>query len=121
MNGLIGWWARNSVAANLLMILILIAGLMQFTQLEREEFPSPAFNFVNVSRSWPGAGPRDVEEQIIVRIEEALSDLDGVDTIVANAREGSANVTVEMKEGSGNIEDFLAEVKNQVDAISNFP
>lgn len=121
MNGLIAWWARNSVAANLLMLLILIAGALQFFQVEREEFPSPAFNYVTIGMSWPGAGPRDVEEQIVVRVEEALSDLDGVKSLVANAREGSANITVEMIEGGHDIDAFLAEVKNRVDAISNFP
>ena len=61
MNGLIAWWARNSVAANLLMILILIAGIFSFFLIEREEFPSPPTNYISISMSWPGAGPRDVE------------------------------------------------------------
>ena len=121
MNGLITWWARNGVAANLLMILILIAGTMTFFALEREEFPNAQFGAVNVGVSWPGAGPREVEEQIVLRLEEAVSDLDGVDTVFANASEGYGSLFIRMKEDGRKIEDFLAEVKNRIDAISNLP
>ena len=121
MNGLIAWWARNTVAANLLMILILIAGAFSFFGLDREEFPSPAWNVIQVSVAWPGAGPREVEEQVVLRIEEAVADIDGVKEIVSNASEGSASVTVEKKEDGRSIDDFLNEVKARVDAISNLP
>lgn len=120
MNGLIAWWARNSVAANLLMIACVIAGIIAFTQMEREVFPSASFNGATISVAWPGASPQEVEEQIILRIEESISDIDGVERISATAREGVASVNVE---GIDTVDPsfFLNEIKNRVDGISTFP
>ncbi len=120
MNGLISWWVRNSVAANLLMILIAVAGVASFMQVEREVFPSAKLDQVTVSVSWPGASPRDVEEQIILRIEEAISDVDNVDEINSTARESSATVTIDIREGA-EFDTFLNEIKSKVDGISNLP
>ena len=119
-SGIIGWWARNSVAANLLMFACLIAGLLAFFQIERELNPSASFTGANVNVAWPGASPREVEEQIILRIEEAIDGIDGVEHIDAVAREGSARVSIE---GDDNIDAtrFLNEIKNRVDGISTFP
>ncbi|WP_036767014.1 efflux RND transporter permease subunit [Parvularcula oceani] len=121
MNGLIAWWARNGVAANLLMILIFIVGLMQFATIDREAEPSPPLSFVDISVSWPGAGPREVEEQIVMRIEEALADLDGIKEMQATATEGYANVFIEMRDDGRSFEGFLNQVKARVDGVSNMP
>ncbi len=120
MNGLIAWWARNTIAANLLMASILIAGTYAFINIEREVFPSAAFNGATVSVAWPGASPRDIEEQVILRIEEAMSGIDGVEHIDSTAREGSASVNVE---GLDTIDpaQFLNEIKSKVDGISTLP
>jgi len=67
--GILAWWARNSVAANLLMIIAFVGGILGFIQLQREVFPSGSFNGATVSVAWPGAAPQEVEEQIILRIE----------------------------------------------------
>ena len=83
--GMLAWWARNSVAANLLMIIAFVGGIIGFTSMQRENNPAAVFPGASISVAWPGASPRDVEEQIIVRIEEALSDLDGVDELTAVA------------------------------------
>ncbi|PQA86197.1 efflux RND transporter permease subunit [Hyphococcus luteus] len=120
MNGLIAWWAKNSVAANLLMVSCIIAGLIAFTKMEREVFPSASFNGANISVAWPGASPQEVEEQIILRIEEAISDVDGLEHITSTAREGVASVNVE---GADTVDPtfFLNEIKNRVDGISTLP
>ena len=78
MASLIGWWVRNPVAANLLMLGILLSGYLGFKAMEREAFPEFKVKQAEISVIWPGAAPQEVEEQIIVRIEEALKDLDGV-------------------------------------------
>ncbi len=120
MNGLIAWWARNSVAANLLMVTCIIAGLIAFTKMEREVFPSGSFNGATISVAWPGASPQEVEEQIILRIEEAIADIDGLEHIDSTAREGVATVNAE---GADTIDPtlFLNEIKNRVDGISTLP
>jgi multidrug efflux pump subunit AcrB len=68
MNALIEWWARNSVAANLLMIGIFVSGVIGFTSMEREMDPQVRFPGLEINVSWPGAAPQEVEEQIVARI-----------------------------------------------------
>ena len=118
--GIIGWWARNSVAANLLMIIAILGGVFGYLSMNRELFPTVDFNGATVSVAWPGASPQEVEEQIIVRIEEALADLDGVDTITSTAREGSGWVNIEGRR-SVDIGDFIDRIKLEVDSVNNLP
>lgn len=120
MNGFIAFWARNGVAANLLMVLILIAGTVMFSRMEREVFPNGDVDIVNINVAWPGASPREVEDQIILRMEEAISGMDNVKELSATAREGSANITVRMVDG-GDFDSFLNEVKSRIDGVSNLP
>lgn len=120
MNGLIAWWARNPVAANLLMIGIVITGFLGFMNIEREAFPVIKANNVEVIVAWPGAAPQEVEEQIIVRIEEALTDLDNIDRIFASANEGSAYIWVRAL-GPVDMGAFVGNIKRRVDAISSLP
>ena len=120
MKNIIAWWANNPVAANLLMVGILLAGLLGFMTVEREAFPSFKPNQVNINVPWPGAAPQEVEEQIIIRIEEALNELDGVYRVYATAFEGAANIEVLTFAGV-DINDFVDDVKNAVDTINSFP
>ncbi|WP_417471342.1 efflux RND transporter permease subunit [Maricaulis sp.] len=118
--GIVGWWARNSVAANLLMIVALLGGIFGYFQLNREVFPTIAVNGATVSVAWPGASPQEVEEQLIVRIEEALADLDGVDTITSTAREGNGFINVEGLP-SVDVGEFIDNIKLEVDSVNNLP
>ncbi|WBQ14207.1 efflux RND transporter permease subunit [Hyphomonadaceae bacterium BL14] len=118
--GILAWWARNSVAANLLMIIAFVGGIIGFIQLQREVFPSGSFNGATVSVAWPGAAPQEVEEQIILRIEEAVANLSGVHRITSSAREGRGFVNIE---GQRNLngDEFVNEIKLRVDSINNLP
>ncbi|WP_425408303.1 efflux RND transporter permease subunit [Hyphococcus sp.] len=120
MTGIVSWWTRNAVAANLLMVACFVAGAIAFMNLERELDPSATFTGASINVAWPGASPQEVEEQIILRIEEALANVDGVVHIDSTAREGRATLNVE---GDDNIDTtrFLNEVKNRVDGVSNLP
>ncbi|WP_300544581.1 efflux RND transporter permease subunit [Maricaulis sp.] len=118
--GIIGWWARNSVAANLLMIVAVLGGFLGYQALNREVFPTASFNGATVSVSWPGASPQEVEEQIIVRIEEALSDMIGIETITSTAREGSGWVNIEGKRNV-DVGEFIDNIKLEVDSVNNLP
>lgn len=120
MNGSIAWWAKNPIAANLLMIAIFIAGVMAFLQIEREVFPSADFNGATVSVAWPGASPQEIEEQIILRVEEAISGVDGIKHIDATARENSAVINIEGLD-DGDATQLLNDIKNRVDGISTLP
>jgi multidrug efflux pump subunit AcrB len=120
MRSLISWFAKNPIAANLLMVGILVAGLLGFNNMEREVFPVVKVNQVMVDVVWPGASAQDVEEQIITRIEESLENLDSVYRIYATAYEGFANVRVATYPYV-DIETFVNDVKNAVDTITSFP
>ncbi|MCA8900687.1 MAG: efflux RND transporter permease subunit, partial [Hyphomonas sp.] len=120
MNGIVAWFARNAVAANLLMIVAFVGGIFGYTAMEREMFPVVAVNGATVSVAWNGASPQDVEEQIVTRIEEVVADIDGLKRITSTAREGAGWVNIEGREDVDMIE-FLDEVKLRVDQINNLP
>jgi len=120
MNTIISWWAGNKVAANLLMFMILIGGVVSFFMIEREMEPYIEFNGARVSVTWVGASPQDIEEQIVVRLEEAVSQVDGIDRLWAVAREGRGDVIVIGKQGMDSAA-FMQNIKRQVDSISTFP
>ena len=120
MNKIIAWFAANKVAANLLMAGIIIAGSLSYMRMERETNITVPLPMFQVTVAWPGAAPQEVEEQIVIRIEEALTDLDNVDRIVSRAQEGSGWVFIEAVDGV-NTDRFLNEIKNRVDGISTFP
>ena len=120
MNSLIAWWAHNRVAANLLMLGIIVSGAMAFFSMEREVFPTVQVPLVQVSVSWPGAAPQEVEEQVIIRIEESLSDLDNIYLLSSTAMEGFGEVTIQANPKI-DMGDFINEVKLRIDGISTFP
>ncbi len=120
MQRVIAWWVHNPVAANLLMVGILLAGIVGFIVMEREAFPQTKPNEVLVQVPWPGAAPQEVEEQVILRIEEAVRSIDLVDEINAIATEGMAEVRVSTYPNA-DIYTFLNDVKNAVDSIPSFP
>ena len=120
MNRIIAWWADNHVAANLLMLGILIAGLIGFFKMERELFPTIPFPGMQVTVVWPGASPKDVEEQIIVRIEESLKDLENLDWVRSESRESVGTVFV-MADNGSDFAHIMNEVESRVSSISSFP
>ncbi len=120
MNRLIQWFVENPIGANLLMAVIIIGGLSNLATLNKEVFPGVETNRIQVLVPYPGAGPLEVEEQIIKRIEEAIGDLDGIEQIDAQARQGSGSLTVEAINGYDS-QRLLNNIKARVDAISTFP
>lgn len=118
---MIAWFTRNHVAANLLLITILIAGLFSLSnRIPLEVFPSFATDRINVSVSLRGATPEDVEKSISIRIEEAIQDLEGVKQIASRSQEGSSAVNIEVESGYDPRE-MLADIKSRVDEINTFP
>ena len=120
MNSSIAWFVRNPIAANLLMLLILAAGIIGSLGMGKEVFPSTSINIINISMPYPGAGPREVEEQIVVRIEEAIYTIEGIKHIRSQARQSSGKVTVEVADGY-DMTKMINEIKARVDSIITFP
>ncbi len=108
MKGPIAWFARNHVAANIFMAVIVAGGLLALPTIRQEVFPSLVLPVLAVSVDYPGASPEEVEESICVRIEEALSDLQGLRRLSATASEGQGTVIVELTFARGGIGSLLA-------------
>ena len=120
MGGPVRWFIDNPIAANLLMVFLLIGGFLGVPALNKQFFPEFEINRVSITLAYPGAGPREVEEQINVRIEEAIHDLSGIKEIRSTARQNAGTVVVEA-ETDYDMQRLTAEIKTRVDAINTFP
>ncbi len=118
--GIIAWFAANHVAANLLMIMIVVGGLITVGTIRKETNPNLELNMIQVRVPYLGAAPQEVEEGVVLKIEDAIQDLVGIKKIRSNAVEGSGNVTIEVY-ADANLNQLLSDVKTRIDAISTFP
>ncbi|WP_318470789.1 efflux RND transporter permease subunit [Photobacterium leiognathi] len=118
--GLIAWFAHNHVAANLLMLVVMLGGLFSISLINKEIFPAFALNRIMISASYPGASPEDIEQSINVKIEQSLDNVKNIKRIQSVASQGSASLTLEL-ESEADLEQVLDDVKQQIEAISTFP
>ncbi len=121
MTGFIPWFAKNSVAANLLMLLIIIGGLTSLSsKVPKEVFPEVSIEMITITVPYLGAAPEEVEAAVCARIEERVADLESVKRVRSTAAEGVGTVIVELLEDVDPRE-ALDDVKARVDAIDTFP
>ena len=120
MHTAIRWFANNSVAANLLMILLLLGGTYGALSTNQEEFPNFDIRVVTVQVPYLGAAPIEVEKAVCVRVEESIEGLEGIDKLRSTATEGMCNVTAELFDDA-DATSVLNEVKSRVDGINSFP
>lgn len=113
-------FARNTVFANIVLILIFLAGGMAACLMVREFFPETSLDMISVSVPYPGADPEEVEEGICRKIEEAIEGLEGVKEYTTYSGENLGRATIEVKEGY-DMSVVLARVRSRIDAISTFP
>jgi multidrug efflux pump subunit AcrB len=118
--GAISWMARNPVAANLLMLILIFGGIIVGRGIKQEIFPEFEMNFVSVVVAYPGASPAEVEQGVVLAMEEAVHGIDGVKRVFSIASEGAGSVIVELSD-SVNPNKCLADIKNAVDRIRTFP
>jgi len=118
--GIIAWFAGNHVAANLLMLVIVFTGLFSVFTITKKAMPDFDLPLIQVRMAYPGAAPADVESGIVIQIEKAVQDVDGIDRISSVATEGSAQISLEIGD-SYDINEVLNDVKVQVDSILTFP
>jgi multidrug efflux pump subunit AcrB len=120
MKGAIAWFAENHVAANLLMIFLIFAGVLTLTTIKLEVFPETSLDRISITTQYSGASPAEVEEAVIRRIEERLAGLAGIKRIDSTAREGLGTITIEVIKG-WDVKSLLDEVKAEVDRITTLP
>ena len=117
---LIDWFARNAVAANLLMMILLLGGLYTVFTIKKESQPPIETNFITVNMPFLGSSPEDVEEGILIKIEESIQDIEGIQEIMSTGRRGNGTVQIEVRAGY-DVPEVMNEIKSRVDAISTFP
>ena len=120
MNGPVTWFIKNPIAGNLLMVLLIIGGFASIPKLDKQFFPTPEINQIEIRMEFRGASPSEVEEQISVRIEEAVHDLNGIEELRSVSREGLAIVMVEV-ESDYPTQKLTNDINTRVDAIRTFP
>ncbi|MGF1453823.1 MAG: efflux RND transporter permease subunit [Alphaproteobacteria bacterium] len=118
--GIIAWFARNSVAANLFMAILFIGGLVTLGQTNSEVFPEIDPRTVTVSVPYPGATPEEVEDSITRRAEEAVMGLQGVSRVTSKASVGSGTLTIELSDFA-DAQDVKSDVQAAIDQLTDFP
>ena len=118
--GLIAWFARNHVAANLLMFVIMLTGLISALTVRTQIMPDLEADRVHIDVPFPGASPGEVESGVVSRIEEAVREIEGIDEMRSFSREGMGSVRLDIKIGY-DIQIVLDEVKMAVDRIASLP
>ena len=119
-SGPLAYMASNGIAANLLMMGIVAAGLVSLTGLEREAWPTTPFYHIEVSVAYPGATPEEIEESIVVKIEDQVSGLDDVQAVKSLAAPGMASVRIQMDSGT-DMDRALDDIESAVNRIQTFP
>ncbi len=120
MKKLISIFIRFPFYANIILFIILGIGALSFVSMNRSFFPERSEKYINVSVFYPGASPKEMEEGITIRIEEALRGIAGIKEVNSTSSENMASVQVEIT-GEYDIDETLMEVKNAVDGITSFP
>ena len=118
--GIIAWMAGNPVAANLLMLVIMVGGVASIPGITKEVFPTFPSETLTVTVPYPGSSPEEVEQGILLKIEEAVDGIVGVEEVRSVAREGAGVVTITLEPGSS-MTKALNQVKSRVDGIAAFP
>ena len=120
MQNVSDWFARNPVAANLLMVFIIGGGLIGMANVRGEIYPDVADGRVSIQVPYLGAAPEEVETAVCIRVEEAIQGIDGVDEILSSADEGGCTVIARTAVHTDSRR-VLEDVKTRVDAIETFP
>jgi len=111
---------RNSVAANIMMGILILGGLLQTRCIRQEFLPNTEYDVITITVPYPGASPEETEQAIVLAIEEAVQGLDDVAEVLSTAREGEGVVAVEMITG-GDLSRLSQDIQREVDRISTFP
>lgn len=120
MRSIISYFIKYQVAVNVVILAFLVFGVIGMLQLKSSFFPLQDPEIITINIAYPGAAPQEIEEGIVLKIEDNLKGLIGVDRVTSVSRENGGSITVEIETGR-DIDVLLSEVKNAVDRVSNFP
>ncbi len=120
MRKIISYFIRYHVAVNVVVIAFFAFGIFGALSLKSSFFPLTDSKNININVTYPGASPLEIEEGVILKIEDNLKGLEGVERVTSTSRENSGNINVEIEKGK-DIDFMLLEVKNAVDRVPTFP
>ncbi|MCM4158424.1 efflux RND transporter permease subunit [Antarcticibacterium flavum] len=120
MRKIISYFIKYEVAVNVVVFAFIIFGIVGILNMKSSFFPLEESRIININVAYPGSSPEEIEEGIILKIEDNLKGLIGIDRVTSVARESGGSITVEIEQGQ-NIDVILSEVKNAVDRVPNFP
>ncbi len=120
MKSIITWFIDNSVAANLLMWILIVGGLLSILTVHKEQFPNIDPEVVSISVPYLGAAPEEVEKAVCARLEQALEGVTGIESMYSFAMEGNCMVQAALDMDSDTVL-TVNEIKSRVDSISTFP
>lgn len=118
--GLIGFFVHHRVAANLVMLMMLLGGALGISRMNIQFFPTFALDVVSVRTVWSGASAEDIEQGITIPFEQRLRSIDGLKRMTSTSAQGVSNITLEFHEGTDPIL-ALDDVRQQVDEFTNLP
>jgi len=119
MENVIHWFSRNHVAANFIMLLVLVLGISTWFGIRKEIFPETSVGVIAISVPYPNATPLEVERGVVIPIEEAIQDLEGIDRMGSTAAQNVGVVTLEV-DSNFDLRQLLDNVKTRIDAVDNF-
>lgn len=119
MQNLIRWFSRNHVAANFVVLAVFIGGIVGWVSQKKEIFPETSIDAVSIRIPYPNATPEEVEKGVVVPVEEAIADVEGIERISSTSAEGYGVVNVEVATGYL-VREIMDDLKTRVDAIDNF-
>ncbi|MEM7038871.1 MAG: efflux RND transporter permease subunit, partial [Bacteroidota bacterium] len=120
MRGLLTFFVRYPIWSNAIIVVFIVGGLLGFFGIKKSFFPETPSRRIVVQVVFPGASPEEMEEGVVLKVEDALKGIVGIDQITSVSSENSATINVEGKQGY-DTEVLLADVKNSVDRINSFP
>lgn len=120
MKKIIAYFIKFPLAVNLLMALVFLFGLIALAGIQKNFFPNVPQRNIYVDILYPGASPEEIEEGAILKIEENIKGLSGMERVTSVSRENVGTVTIEMLKGT-DMDEALTRVKNEVEKISSFP
>jgi multidrug efflux pump subunit AcrB len=120
VNRVIDWFVDHPVASNLLMALVVVSGFVSLSTIRQDLFPEVNPGLISISVAYPGAGPEEIEKGVVIRVEEAVQDIEGVKRVTSTSVENAGSVMIELETGV-RAKEVIDHVKTRVDAIDTFP
>ncbi len=120
MRKIVAWVVKNPTLVNLMMVGICVMGLLSLRTIPKEVFPESSLDLIVVRMTYRGAGPKEIENGILIKVEEAVQGISGISQITSEAKENFGVVNIEVASGAKTIK-VLRDIKDQVDQISSFP